>query len=114
MIASEDFGSGGSAFTERSSAKLTAPNHERIVEQSALAKFENQRRNGFVHRRAFFRQTIADVFGIASAVKIPAPIEELNESHILFNQTARQQTIIRETGFARLRPVTLENLFRLM
>src|SRR5439155_7239893 len=89
MIASEDLASGVPAFPKGSSAELTAPNHERVVEQTALAKLEYQRGNGFVHCRAFFRETVPNIFGVSRAVKIPTPIEELNKAHIFFNQAAR-------------------------
>src|SRR5258705_4335889 len=113
MIAPENFASGSPAFTERRSPKLATPNNQSIIEQAALTEFENQRCNRFVHCRALLREAIANVFGVASAVKIPTPIEQLNESHVFLDQPPREQAIIGETGFSGLRAVALDDLFRL-
>src|ERR1044071_7360836 len=75
MIASEYFACGSAPFAERSPAKLTAPNDESFIEQSALAQIAYQGGNWFIHRAAFFGESITNAFALICAVKVPTPIE---------------------------------------
>src|SRR5712691_3371946 len=75
MVATENFAGCRAAFTERGAPEFAAPNHQRVVQQSALPQILNQRRNGFVHGSAFFSQALVDAFLFLGYVEIPDPIE---------------------------------------
>src|SRR3954463_10232754 len=81
MIAPQDIARSRSAFAERGATKFTAPNHQRILQQTTLTQIAQQRGHRLIHGSALFSEPTADIFGLASAMKIPAPIKELNKTH---------------------------------
>src|SRR5437867_1711721 len=107
MVSAKNVAFGRAPFTERRSTKFTAEYDQRLVEQAALPKIGDQRRDGPVHGRALLRQTIADVFSGTGAVEIPAPIEQLHITDALFYEPAGQQTVVGEAGLTWLGAVRL-------
>src|SRR5690348_14297204 len=81
MIATKDRAARGATFAERRSPELAATNDQRVVEQATLFEVFNQRRDGSIHRGAFFGQAVTNVFVLVSTMEIPTPIEQLNEPH---------------------------------
>src|SRR2546428_3182169 len=82
------------------SAKFATPDHERIVEQTALLQIFDQRRTGLVRILAIF----AKIFG-QIAMLVPRFMEQLHKSDPAFDEPSRQQTIISKRRFARLSAV---------
>src|SRR5687768_7108628 len=102
MVAAENFSFGGAAFAERGAAEFAAPDDERVFEQTALAEITDERGDGFVGAGAFVREAVANVFAGTGAVEVPSPIEKLDVADALLDEAAREETVIREAGFAGL------------
>src|SRR5690349_10790699 len=111
MIAPEDFAAGSSAFAEGSAAELAAPNDECLIKQSSLSQVTDEGRHGAIHARAFLGQAASDILMIVCAMEIPTPIEQLHETHAFLDESSRQQAVIGEAGFARVRSVGLDDFF---
>src|ERR1700722_3655380 len=91
-------------------SKFAAPDYEGVVKQTALFQVHDQGRRRLVGAFTLQRQVARKI-----VMLIPAAVIELNESHVAFQQTAREQTIGGVgAGFARVRSVEIENMLRLL
>src|SRR5690348_11153430 len=81
-------------FLHRCSAKLTAPNDQCLIEESALFQIKYQSCCGFVHLPALVYKSNVERFNRICAMAIPSPVEQLNKPHTLFNKFACKQTIV--------------------
>ena len=75
----------------RRAAKLTAPDHERLVEQPAAAEIAHQRSDGLVHLAALPGELVEEVVARVRAVAVPAPVVELHEAHAALDEAPREQ-----------------------
>src|SRR6516225_3599721 len=88
-------------------AELTAPNDERIIQQTALLQIFDQRSGGLVH---IFGG--AGHAGLDLAMVIPRAVIKLNEADTSFGQTPREQAIGGKCPVAWfLEPIHLEDVF---
>src|SRR3954463_15761571 len=67
---------GKSALAVHGTAKLSTPNHQRVVEHSPLLQILNQRRRRLVGLLATLRQCFGKL-----AVMVPVAMVELDEAH---------------------------------
>ena len=80
-------------FPHRRAAELATPDHDRVVEQSALFQVTDRaRRWGWSIVKAFCGQVCFQCFGW-SAVVIPVGVVELHEPHAAFDQPPGQQAV---------------------
>src|SRR5688572_2108404 len=107
MIASENFPFSGSSLTERRPAEFPTPDHQRVLEQSALLQISDQGGDRLVGPRTFTCQTVADIFARTGPVKVPTPIKKLHVADTLLHQAPRQEAIVREARLARFGAVIL-------
>src|SRR5262245_50436903 len=69
-------------------AELTAPNHERLIQQTARFQIGEQSSNRFVAcARIFF------VIALQVAMRVPSALYELDETHAAFDEPPRDQTV---------------------
>src|SRR5438105_12964561 len=94
MIASQNLAARCPAFAERGAAELAAPNHQRVIEQPALTQVFNERSDWLAHAPAFFGQAAPDVLACIAAVKLPAPVGQLDDTHALLDQAPCEHTNI--------------------
>src|SRR6266511_3236989 len=74
-------------------AKFTAPQHQRAVEQSASLQILQEPRDGLVGFRGFAEMILFDVImRVPLQVARPAAGNDTNKAHAIFHQLARQQT----------------------
>src|SRR5436190_1903558 len=83
MVAPQDLAPGSASFPEGCPAEFTSPDNQGVFEQPPLTQVPDQRRNRFVHARAFLREPATYVLRLLRAVEIPAPIEQLHKPDIL-------------------------------
>src|SRR5260370_32164878 len=92
-------------FSHRCAPKLPTPDHEWVFEHAARLQVGQQSRC----RLIYFTTTIGEaevqsLLGIC-AMRIPAPVIELNESHAPLRKAPRHQAVVREAGFVWFRAV---------
>src|SRR5258706_6790055 len=90
-------------------AKLAAPDHEGIVEHTALFEILDQGRAGLFRVLALFLDAFGEI-----AVLIPAAMVELNKTDATFGHATGEQTIISESaGLLHIRAIHFESVLRL-
>src|SRR5262245_55726123 len=90
-------------------AKLSAPNHQRVVQQSSLFKIDNQRRRSLIGPFALQSDVARQI-----VVLVPAAMVELNESNVALGEPPREQAIRRiGSGLAGIRTVKLKDVIGL-
>ena len=93
---------------ERHPAKLRAPNHQRVLQQSALAQIPDQCRRRLIEDRCV-PQVLFLEFAVTVPVQLPATrigaIEQLHEPNPLLDQAPRQDAVLREGCLDRVRRV---------
>ncbi len=113
MVATEHLAGRGAAFAEGRTAELAAPDHQGVLEQTALLEVADQRCHRPIGGRHLLGEAVGEAAGRAGAVEIPAPVEELDEPHALLDQAARQQAVVGKARLARLGAVGLKHGRRL-
>src|SRR5262245_38442836 len=88
MVVAAVIGLGKPALAIAGSPELATPNDQRVVEQATLLQIQHQRRRCLVGALALQGEVARQV-----VMLIPAAVVQLNESHVAFEQTPRQQTI---------------------
>jgi len=105
VVVATQVGAGrGAALAKRGAAELTHPDHQRLIQEAPTLQVHDQCGDGPVHLRAAAHQVVADVFPGVGPVKVPAPIEELDEPHTFLDQATREQAVVREAGCAGCAP----------
>ena len=79
---------GEAALTIHGTSKLAAPDHQRVIEHSALLKIDDESSRSLVHIFAALWQFLWQV-----AMMIPVAVVELDVAHAALGQPADQQTI---------------------
>lgn len=98
------------ALAVNGAAKFAAPYDQRVVEQAPLLEISDQGRRGPVGIATLNRNLVGKL-----CMLIPASMKQLDESHVTFSQTARQQTVeSKRTGLPRLRAVQIKCVLRLV
>src|SRR4029453_10765229 len=98
------------ALTVHSSAELSAPHHERVLQQAALLEILDERGAGLVGVLALSGNQLGQ-----RVVMIPPAMKELNEADAAFGESSREQTVGgKRAGRARLGPVHLEDAIGLL
>ncbi len=85
-------------FGRRRATKLTTPDDERIVEQSALLEVVHQRGDRAIDRPAKVRNGF-----VVIGVRVPGlavSVIDLHETHAAFDESASQQAAVGEVAFA--------------
>src|SRR5437879_1372371 len=77
--------------------------HVNLVFSDMIAKFIRRPVSNALFGLA--RQSVANVIFLAVPVLVPTPMEQLHKPCAAFEQPPRQQTIVREGNFPRLRSV---------
>src|SRR2546425_1616159 len=95
-------------LNHRCAAKLSSPDDQRLIEQAAPLQVFDERSGCLVGQLTLGSDAFDDL-----GVMVPGFMKKLHEAHASLNKTARQQTVIRVRGFAGLRAVHIERLFRL-
>src|SRR5436190_23842929 len=109
MVATEENGS-ATRLVHRRTAKVDAPYHERFIEQTPLLEVLDQRRASAIHFAAFLRELCEQIVPGAGAVNVPAPVVKLHVADAAFDESARQQTVVREARLARFGAIQLARL----
>ena len=91
MIASGHGLEATAILTERGAAELAAPDHERLIEETALFQILQQRRDGLVRDAG-----VRGEFGIEIAVLVPGRKEERHEACPALDETSREETVAGE------------------
>ena len=94
-------------FVHRRAPEFAAPDHQRVIEQTALLQVSDQRRHRAVRLARALLQSggMNDVRVLADAVGVPTPVVQLHEADAAFEQAARERAI-RERNLARFRAVS--------
>src|SRR5579864_7452494 len=92
-------------FSHGRAPKFATPDYKRVFKHAARLQIGQQSRC----RLIYFTTTIGEaevqsLFGVC-AMRIPAPVIELNESHASLRKAPRHQAVVREACFARFRAV---------
>src|SRR6267142_840194 len=103
MIATRRF---ATAFSRGCPAEFSAPDHERLLEQTASFQISEQTGNGPIHELRLLL-----VIALEIAMRVPSGLVELHEPNAAFNKPAGQQTI--RPVFNGLFAVEAVKLFRL-
>ena len=94
MVASFAAAQGGTGFNHRSSAELTPPDDECVIEHAPLFEVFNQGGTSFVCLFALIADASFDV-----AVMIPAGVVDLNETDATFCESSGEQAVIGKGSF---------------
>ena len=97
------------SLDHRRAAELAAPDHERVLQHSALLQVLDQRRARLVGLLA----VVLDVAHQA-VVLVPRFVEDLDEPHPALQQPPRQQAGVGERRLARLGTVQFEDVLGLV
>src|SRR5205823_15020634 len=88
--------------------EFAAPNHQCVVQQTALLEVFDQGSAGLVGVFALFFDAFRQI-----AVLIPATMVELDEPHAALGHAAREQTVVGEgAGLLHVRAIHFEHSFR--
>src|SRR4051812_36470640 len=97
------------ALTIGRTPELTSPNHQRVLQKSTLFQIGDERRRSLVGQLRLFLDIIRQIL-----VMIPVSVAQLNKSGTLLREAARQQAVIRERSFPRLRSIHFKNALRFL
>ena len=84
-------------FTHRCAPELAAPDHQRVVQETASLQVEDERGRSLVDLPTAIVEGLAEVV-VGIAVVIPVGVVELHEANAALDHTAREQTVPRERG----------------
>ena len=113
VVAAQDAAAGCASLAEGSPPKFAGAENKRVIKESTLFEVFDQGCGRFVKRGPLLCESIPDILAGGCAVKIPAPVEKVNESYPLLNQPAGQESVVGEARLARLGTVGFEHTLRL-
>jgi len=76
------------AFGRGCAPEFSAPDHQRVLQQTPLFQIRQQPGDGPIHLGGLFFMVALQV-----AMSVPPALDQLDEAHAAFDQAARQQTI---------------------
>src|SRR4029077_15384592 len=92
-------------FPHGCAPKFATPDHERVFEHTPRLEIGQQGRCRLIYSTTTIREAeVQSLLGVG-AVRIPAPVIELNKSDPSLRQPPSHQAVVRDTGFARFRAV---------
>ena len=100
---------GDIALTVGGAAEFAAPDDEGFVEETALFEVGDEGGGALIGFCAF----LADAAG-ETAVVVPVAVAELDEADAAFGETAGEETVVSEAGFALFRAVGVEDGLRFL
>ena len=96
-------------LNHRSSPEFSAPNHDRIFQESSFLQIHHQSRAGLIGIQSILFDSACQI-----TVLVPGFVKQLNKSHAPFDQSSSQQTVASKIRFLWiLDAVAIEHFFRL-
>ena len=95
-------------------AEFTAPDHQGVLQQSPLFQVQQECGHRLVDHAAFVDETHVDGPVGRCAVRIPSPVEDLDETDPFLNQFAGEEDVVRQGCLSGACTVELVDIGRLV